>query len=322
MAMFPREAGVSCAAALTLMAVACGGGRSKDGDTNPPTQPPPAQQNVTLTFVARNLDTNADAGQLYVHVGDAAVTRATMVASGMNENAPTVRYQPGLSTVSASLTVPRGKTVTVIAVEFHTNGFYALPVGTPVPTAAPRDMVEFVGWEGNVAQPENGVAVISADTDKTVTAVFDRVQGLGLRAIGCSDIKVQTTNTAGLLSFGGILKDTLPDLTSSNGFSQTGRIQPEFDYSFLYGKQGSVFTLRARIREDRSPSVLRSGFIQWEGAANGCGSNLNCQVPVPSKANAPSTLAMRMVSGYSFRENSYGCNCNPLTPQIPCRMLP
>ncbi len=310
-------------ALLALVLSGCGGGGSTNGgSTNPPTQPPTQNQTVTLTFISKNLDVNADAGQLYVHVGDAAITRATMLANGVNENAPTVRYQPGSSQLTTTLTVPKGKTVTIIAVEFSTNGFFSVPSGTPVPKSAPRDMVEFVGWEGNPAQPEAGVAVVTADADKTVTALFDRVQGLGVRAIGCSDIKLQSTNTAGLLSFGRIISDTLPDLTSTNAFTQTGRIQPEFDFSFVYGKQGSLFTLRARTREDRSPNVLRSGFIRWDGSASNCGSNLNCQVPVPSKANAPNALAMKMVSGYSFRENGYGCNCNPLTPNIPCQMLP
>ncbi len=119
-----------------------------------------------------------------------------------------------------------------------------------------------------------------------------------------------------------MLQDTLPDLTTSNAFTQTGRLQPEFDFSFVYGKQRSVFTLRTLIREDRSPNMLRSGFIRWDGSATACGASLNCQGPVPSKANAPNALVMRLISGYSFSQNIYGCNCNPLTPQIPCMMLP
>ena len=307
-------------AALSLVLLACGGSSaSPGGGTNPPTEPPPPQ-NVTITLVSRNLDANADAGQLYAYVGDAVITRATM-PSVLNENAPTLRLNPGSSRNTTTLTVPRGKTVTILAVEFATNGITAIPLGTTPPTQAPRDMVEFVGWEGNQPLPESGVTYVVADGDKTVTANFDRVQGLPLRAIGCSDIKVQTTNNAGLLSFGRTLPDTAPDLTTTNAFTQTGRIEPEFDFAYVFGKQGSTFTLRARTREDRSPSVLRSGFIRWDGSATNCGTNLNCQVPVPPKANAV-PVAMRMVSGYSIRQGVTGCNCNPLTPNIPCTMLP
>jgi hypothetical protein len=278
-------------------------------------------QTVTITIVSRNLDVNADAGQLYVNVGDAAITRATMAAT-LNENAPTVRLVPGSSSNTATLTVPRGKVVTIFAVEFSTNGLVGTPPGVPVVARAPRSEVEWVGWEGNPSQPEDGVAVILADADKTITALFDRVQGLTFRFLGCAAFNVQNTNSRGLLSFGRIIQDTAPNLTSTNGFTQARAIEPEFDVVFMHGKQGSIFTLRALVREDRSPNVLRSGFIRWDGSAGACGTNLNCQVPVPSKANAPNALAMRLISGYSIRQNVLGCNCNPLTPNIPCTMLP
>ncbi|MBL8982888.1 MAG: hypothetical protein JNL26_11940, partial [Gemmatimonadetes bacterium] len=83
-------------AALSLALLACGGSSaSPGGGTNPPTEPPPPQ-NVTITLVSRNLDANADAGQLYAYVGDAVITRATM-PSVLNENAPTLRLNPGSS---------------------------------------------------------------------------------------------------------------------------------------------------------------------------------------------------------------------------------
>lgn len=318
--------GLACCAAL--LNSACGGsGESPSGGTNPPPPPPPPPANVSITLASKNLDVNADAGQLYAYVGDAAITRRGM-ASVLNENSPALRLMPGVSSNSVTLSVPKGKTVTIIAVEFHTNGSNIAVggprTGGPVSNIAPRSEIEWVGWEGNPSQPEPGVAVISADADKTVTAVFDRVVGLMFRALGCSAIKLQTTNTVGLLSFGGVIADPPPDLTSTNGISQTGWLQPEIDQAFLYGKQGTIFTLRTLdIREDRSPGVLRSGFIRWDGSASICGTNLNCQVPLPSKANAGGALAMRLISGYSVTNGTvYGCNCNPLTPTIPCQMLP
>lgn len=287
--------------------------------TTPP-PPPPPPQNVTITLVSRNLNPNADAGQLYAYVGDAPITRVSMPAH-LNENAAAVRLNPGSTRNTATLSVPRGKTVTVIAVEFATNGWTGIPLGSVTPTSAPRNMVEFIGWEGALATPEDGVAVIIADADKTITANFDRVEGLLLRYLGCSAVKPQTTNTVGLLSFGRVIADTMPDLTSRNGFTQTGRIEPESDYLYMFGKQKSIITLRALFHEDRSPNVLRSGFIRWDGSAALCGTNLNCQLPIPVRGNNPA--AMRLVSGYvRLQGGIIGCNCNPLTPNVPCTMLP
>jgi hypothetical protein len=301
-----------------FVALACGGGSSSGGgNVTPPPPPPPTTQTVTITVVSRSVDPNADAGQLYAYVGDASITRAGMTAN-LNENAPTVRLVPGSSRNTATLTVARGKVVTVFAVEFATNGFRGEQPPTPILTAAPREMIEFVGWEGNPATPEPGVAVIQADADKTLTANFDRVMGLPLRLLGCVDLKVQTTNTAGLLSFGRIIADTAPDLTGTNGFGGVlgGRLQPEYDYAYIWGKQGSVVTLRTRVREDRPQ--LKSGFIRWDGSAAPCGTNLTCQLPIPVRGNAPGP--MRMTNGYSLTGGTvYGCGC---TPNTPCQMLP
>jgi hypothetical protein len=301
-----------------VAALACGGGSSSNGSvTPPPPPPPPPPPTVTITLISRSVDPNADAGQLYAYVGDAALSRPGMAAN-LNENAPTVRLVPGSARNTATLTVPRGKVVTVFAVEFATNGFRGEQPPTPILTAAPRDMIEFVSWDGNPSTPEPGVAVMLADADKTITANFDRVMGLPLRLLGCVDLKVQTTNSAGLLSFGRIIADTVPDLTGTNGFGGVlgGQLQPEFDYAYIWGKQGSTVTLRSRVRENRTQ--LKSGFIRWDGSAAPCGTNLNCQIPIPLRGNAPGP--MRMTNGYSLTAGGvYGCGC---VPNTPCQMLP
>lgn len=313
------------------MVLACGGGSSSGGGTtnpNPPPPPPPA--NVTLTLVSDNPDL-ADAGQLYAFIGDAAISRATMAAN-LNENAPALRYAPGVPRATVTLQVPRGKTVTVIAVEFNTNGFQPVVLPNAILTRAPDNYIEFGAWIGDfAATPEPGVAVLTADGNKTVTAVWRRQAGMGFRQLGCANRKLQL-NGPGLLTFGPTVADTAPDLTSRSGFtlgSSSGTLQNEHDITFLFAKQGTTITLRAHpdFREDRSPSVLRSGFIRWDGYAATCGTNLNCQVRIPRADSASLVPPLRMTAGFSRTTNSagtsvFGCNCTPGVSNPPCQMLP
>jgi hypothetical protein len=235
----------------------------------------------------------------------------------LDENAPVLRYQPGVSTRSVTLSVPRGKTVTVFAVEFNTNGFSAYQPPMAVPTRAPAPWVEFVSWTGAVATPDQGVAVIVADADKTITANFDRVESLLLRRGGCSVLKAQITGP-GLLGFGTTVPDPPPDLTSLNAFTAAGFLQPERDYILIWGKQGSTVTVRSwPEREDRARGF--SGFIRWDGSAAPCGTNFNCQVPIPARGN--SVAPMRFISGYVNNNGLDGCNCPPNSP-LPCTHLP
>lgn len=309
--------------AAALFVAKCGGGSSGDGPTDPgdPGNPNPPANTVTITVVSRNLDANADAGQIYAYVGDASLTRAQMAAN-LNENAPLIRYTPGSTQITATLTVPRGKVVTLFAVEFATiNGGAVDQPGNPIPTQAPRNAVEFVAWTGQTSNVETGVITVLADANRTATATYDRVGSVAFNILGCIDFKSQTTHP-GLLSFNEVLVDTPPDLTTANGFSGVlgGQLSVARDYNLFWGKTGSTITLRARTREDRAPNVLRSGFIRWDGSAALCGTSLVCQIQIPARANAVG--AMRMVNGYAIRQGLEGCNCNPLTPNIPCTMLP
>ncbi len=305
---------------LAVLALACGGGgSSSSGSTSPPPPPPPPPSpNISLTLVARSLDPNYDAGQLYAYIGDAALTRANMPGN-LNENAPAVRYTPGLSTNTATIQVPRGKTVTIFAVEFNTNGWRSERPPTPILTRPPREFVEFISWSGNPAQPEPGVAVFQATSDATITANFDRVESLSYRRQGCSEHKFEITGP-GLLTFGRTVPDNAPDLSSTNGFSTPTFLRPESDFTLFWAKQGSTITLRAwPRREDRAAGI--SGFMNWGGSAAQCGTSFNCQVPIPSRANTPGPMVL--VSGYAITNGiTEGCNCSKLPGSPPCTQLP
>ncbi len=310
---------------------ACGGG-SSGGSTQPPTTPPPTPTppaNVTLTLISNNSD-QADAGQLYAYVGDAPLTRAAM-AGNLNENAPALRYAPGVARATVTLQVPRGKTVTIFAIEFNTNGFTPVIAPTPILTRAPDNFYEFSSWEGDFsATPEPGVALLTADRDRTVTANFRRQAGIGIRVLGCANRKYQLTGP-GLLGFGATVPDAPPDLTTRNAFTSgviASTLQTEHDDSYLYAKQGTTITVRAHpdFKEDRSPAVLRSGFMRWDGYAASCGTNLNCQVQIPPIDSAALQPPLRMENGFSVTTlpsgNVFGCNCVPGRTDPPCQQLP
>ena len=308
----------------------CGSG-SSGGANQPttPTPPTPPSANVTLTLISQAGDATAEAGQLYAYIGDSPITRASM-PQFLNENAPALRITPGSSRNTVTLQVPRGKVVTLFAIEFNTNG--ATPVVLPqaIATQAPNNFVEFQSWVGDfAATPEPGVAVLTADRDKTVTANFVRQRGVAFRQLGCAHKKIQL-NGPGLLTFGRTVADTAPDLTSRNAFTSgtsAGTLQTEHDITFLYAKQGTTITLRSLsdLKEDRSPAVLRSGFMRWDGRAAACGTNVLCQIPIPppeSTAVAP----IRMINGFSLTTlpsgNVFGCNCVPGSTNPPCQQLP
>ncbi len=309
-----------------MAAVSCGGGSSPaDGDdNNPPTTPNTPSQNVTVTLVTSNVDATADAGQVYAYVGDAAISRSQM-ATLLNENAPALRYIPGSSKYQTTIQVPRGKTVTLFAVEFGTNGFGADGPGEPNLTRAPRAATEFVGWIGAAATAEPGVASFVANADITVTAEYDRMRSLRYTYVGCRDIKIQTTGV-GMLGFGPLVPDPQPDLTSTNAFTGTSDIgTSEKTWGYVWAKQGTTITVRARTREDRSPAVQRSGFMRWEGEAASCGTNLNCQLPIPSRNAQGTPGPIRQLNSYSsitVPVPTVGCGCNPAAPPGSCSILP
>lgn len=316
---------------LISVLAACGGGSSGGSTQPPPTPPPPPppSANVTLTLISNNSD-QGDAGQLYAYVGDAAITRATM-AGNLNENAPALRYAPGVARATVTLQVPRGKTVTLFAIEFNTNGFTPVIPPTPILTRAPDNFYEFSSWEGDfAATPEAGVAVLTADRDRTVTANFRRQAGMGIRVLGCATRRYQLTGP-GLLGFGATVPDPSPDLTTRNAFSSGAigaTLQTEHDDSYVYAKKGTTITLRAHpdVKEDRSPAVLRSGFMRWSGYAAPCGTNLNCQVQIPPIDSVVNLQPLRMENGFSVTTlpsgNVFGCNCVPGRTDPPCQQLP
>jgi len=298
----------------------CGGGTGPDDDDNDP-YPPDDPGTVAVTLITRSVDPAADAGQIYAYVGDVAISRSQMAAL-LNENAPTVRYVPGSSTQQATIQVPRGKTVTLFAVEFGTNGFGDDAPGEPDLTRAPRTATEFIGWVGAAATAEPGVASFVANSAITVTAEYDRMRSLEISYLGCRDIKVQTTGV-GMLGFGPLVPDPAPDLTSTNAFTGISDIGTAVSHwMMVWAKQGTTITVRARQREDRTPGVERAAFMRWEGEAVSCGTNLNCQLPITSRNFQGTPAPIRQMNSYSLTNGgTKGCGCS-VHPPGTCSILP
>jgi hypothetical protein len=295
---------------MLLVVAACGGGSSTGNDDDDDSNPPPGGQTVNLTLISRSLDPAGDAGQIYAYIGDAPITRAQMAAN-LNENAPALRYQPGQSQYQATIAVPRGKVVTLFAVEFSTGSATIVNTAAGVrqtpPTKAPRDAHEFVRWEGATGSNEPGVAVFTANADMTVTAVYDLMIGYPLAHRGCLLLKVQV-NGPGSLTFGPTQPDPAPDLTSTDGFANfiNHVVDTETPLGYVWGKQNATVTLRAWKREQRTPNLQEAGFMQWAGTGSQCGTNLICQVTIPLRGNSPGPIVQN--SSYSYNsQNQVSC---------------
>lgn len=304
-----------------ILVAACGGGSSTSGPGGGNPNPPGPNPNVTITLIARSVDAAADAGQIYAYVGDEAISRSQMVTL-LNENAPTVRYIPGSSSHQATIQVPKGKRVTLFAVEFGTNGFGTDGPNEPNLTRAPRAATEFIGWIGAPATGEPGVASFVATSDATVAAEYDRMRSLQYTFQGCRDIKIQTTG-AGMLGFGPLVADPPPDLTTTNAFTGTSAIGgQETHWGYVWAKQGTTITVRARNREDRSPTAQKAGFMRWEGAAASCGGNLNCQLTIPARNLQGTPGPIRQLNSYTLTGTLRGCGSCLAEPAGTCSLQP
>ena len=267
--------------ALLATMVACGGGGNSDGGvTDPPNPPNPPSTNVTLTVISRSADGLADTGPLYVYVGTVAETRARMPSLGLFESAPELRPTPGVSSVTRTFSIPRGRVVTIFAAELAGYGINGRPTFSSVLVkTTPNNAVEFKSWIGAQGQPEPGVAVVTMTSDLTVIAEYARMQGVTVTMFGCPAVKLAVTG-AFALGFGGNLSY---NTTSTANISQRGWIaSSDDDWTYLYGKQGTLFTFEALKRELRTVTVAETGFMRWVNPAGGCGSALSCAVAIPN----------------------------------------
>ena len=271
----------SSLAALVCLAAACGGGSSPGGTTDPPNNPP---ANVTLTVTTRSADGLADAGPLWVYIGDVAETRAHMPAIGLFESAPEVRPTPGVPSTTRTFSVPRGKIVTIFAGELAGPGSNGrATIQSVLVKQTPNSAVEFKSWIGAQGQPEPGVAVVTMNSDLTVIAEYARMQGFTVTMFGCPAFKLASITGAFAFGFGGNLSY---NTTGTANIGQRAWIAgSEDDFAYYFGKQGTVYTFEALKRESRTPTFGETGFIRWTNPAGGCGSALSCAMAVPPAGN-------------------------------------
>jgi len=253
------------------------------------------------------LDAGFWPGLLYVYIGDVTETRARMPLILSSRAA---LGSDGFSVNTRTFTVPKGKFVTLFAAEqgpLPTNNARQFPslFSKVVETVA----TEFAGWSGaTLGQPEPGVATIKMDADAAVTAEFRKTEGFTYAKIGCEDISVSSSGP-GNLGYGTVVPHVSP---FSNNWPGLSPLSSESEDYFFYGKQGTVFTLRALKREVRA-AISETGFINWSGAGSSCGSSLTCSVTVPAfGASAASVLRANFsfptIAGFN------GCGgCNPAT---------
>ncbi|MBC8087498.1 MAG: hypothetical protein H7Z40_09535 [Phycisphaerae bacterium] len=288
--------------ALSVVASACGGGGTTDpgGGNNPPGGTTPTT--VTLTITSRSLDAGYAAGPIFTYVGDVTETRARMPQL-MNENGATVR-PAGETSKTTTLTVPRGKFVTLFATELGRAGFNARPVGTQLSKIVPASATEFSGWTGaTLGRPEAGVATIKMDADATVTAEYRKMEGMTYAFLGCQDVNINAAGP-GYLGFG-----TLdPNVITPTG-NNPGNSPVDYEFTYAYGKQGTLFTFKALKYEVRA-AVSETGFMNWSGAGSSCGTSLTCNVTIP--AFGASTAVVRSNNSYLSNGTTTACGgCNP-----------
>lgn len=279
---------------------ACGGGGDDGGTTGPGTGGnngggnPPASTTVTLTITSRSVDAGYAAGPIFTYVGDVTETRARMPQL-MSENSATVR-PAGESVKTTTLTVTKGKFVTLFATELGRAGFNTRPVGTQLSKVVPTTATEFVGWSGaTLGQPEAGVATIKMDADATVIAEYRKMEGMTYTFSGCPDMNLNASGP-GHLGFGTLDANTIPATGNNSGNSPT-----DYDQFYMYAKQGTVFTFKALKYDSRAGATVETGFLNWSGAAASCSSNLSCNVTIPPFGSAAAIVKSN---------NSYLANAN------------
>ncbi len=259
---------------LLIVMAACGGGSPADpgNTTNPPGGD--TSTTVTLTITSRSLDAGYAAGPIFTYIGTVTETRARMPLL-MSENSATVR-PAGESTRTTTILVPKGRFVTLFATELGRAGFNPRPPGTVLSKVVPVGATEFVGWSGApLGQPEAGVATIKMDANATVIAEYRKMEGLTFAYLGCPELTISAAGP-GHLGFGVLDPNAIAPIGGNYGNSPV-----DYDYFYLYAKQGTSFTFTARKYEMRSGTLSETGFRVWGGAASRCDASLTCSVTVP-----------------------------------------
>jgi len=272
----------------TLLLAACSGSAAGPGDDHDPDGDP---NTVTLQVTATNVDPGAAHGQVYAWVGDAPIRREQM-PEFFGEDLPAIDAS-GAATRNAFLSVPRGKVVTLIAVELAGPGISSVEDGS-VEFSPPPSASEFTGWSGphtgRLTTTEPGVAVITMDGDASVTADFRGHVAVSIEATGCTDLTYQV-NAPPRLGFGPPrLEETIIGRIANRPPATT----PE-RLLLLHGRQGTRFTFSTPRVERRTGSTIAAGFIRWDvrGMPATCGGAQVCSLRAPSHADDRPVMRMQ-----------------------------
>jgi len=210
--------------------------------------------------------------EVYVVVDDVPFTRLT---APLFDDDKSTRYLSDLDPGAVEQDIPRGSTVTLIAVEFR--GVTSTSILDEEPSA-----VEFVGFEGDFDDtPEAGVATVTMNRDKSVTAVYRRMPRFVIRrhnennaerSGGCFDftlVAAPLLSTPGIADISGMTEVLCAELS---GFVKTGT--------------RLTFTAVDDSGCDPDTGVCTEQFHRWEGSAESCGSERTCVIVVEEDIDA------------------------------------
>lgn len=225
----------------------------------------------TLTLTLKSVPGGRTGMEVYVVVDDVGYTRI---------NAPlfdsrATQYVSDGDPSTFEQEIPNGAVVTLIAIEFR--GVTSTTVLEDDPEA-----VEFKSFEGDFDDtPENGVATVTMDGDKSISAVFDAMPRFVLHRAdennnqlsgGCFDFTLVAAPLLGLpnvVDISGMTEGLCSDLS---GFVKTGT--------------RLTFTAVDDNGCDQATGVCTEQFQRWTGWAASCGTNRTCTLVINGDLNA------------------------------------
>jgi hypothetical protein len=286
--------------AALLIAPGCG---SSTAPKDPGT--PADTTSTVLLTVTTEADSGYIPGPVFIYVGTASVPTIPRSRMGdyIDENAPIVNPF-GEHTATSQVRVPKGKQITLFAVEVGRSGANgrapATKFGPPLKKTPDPTATEFSTWEAvgsvltNDAQPEEGSVTMTLQQDRHLIAHFKPYHGVVLRYIGCATFHYEWNGPA-YPSFG----PGIPNQGVSPSYNSLS--QDEQDYIFVYARKGTTVTFKPEQVDGRDPQgkAAQTGWYEWGGDAAGCGKD--CPVGVLIAGSLQSTAIMRC--SYVFDTN-------------------
>lgn len=219
----------------------------------------------TLTLTLESVLGGRAGMEVYVVVDDVGYTRT---AAPLFDSRAT-RYVSDSDPSSFEQEIPTGAVVTLVAIEFR--GVTSTTVLEDDPEA-----FEFASFEGDFDDtPEDGVATVTMDGDKSISAVFDTMPRFVIHRAdenntelggGCFDFTLVAAPLLGLpnvVDISGMTKDLCTELS---GFVKTG----------------TRLTLAAVDDNgcDQATGECTEQFQRWEGSAASCGTDRTCTLVI------------------------------------------